>query len=375
MAMISEQDFELLSAYVDGELSEAERAALEARLHAEADLRRELAALYLTLAMVKQLPTLSAPRNFTINAQGKPQTNVLPFAPPSVQYERRAAPRWWVIPATTGVSAVAAAAAAVMLVFGLMLMLNSGAPTASEVPLNQSVALGGTAVETLPSAPDATSAQERQFGTPLPSEGAIDMGDGAAGAGGGGGAGGAPDVAGGVPIQGDEDNVQQGAQPPQGTPAASTMPLPSTITLTPVIDGFTASGGEYSEEAASSMAADAETAQTPDGSTPAVMAAMAEESPAEVQGQQEDQAMRSASAEQDQAPETPTLITPTPVDVNTLNFYATETVTPLPAPMPEDRRQVSVDPGGVIGGALVIGGGLLLGVALMTTLARRRNEM
>src|SRR5688572_8345264 len=60
---------ELLSGYIDGTLNNAERAALETRLAQDADLRRELAALQQTVMLVKNLPTLKAPRNFTITPQ------------------------------------------------------------------------------------------------------------------------------------------------------------------------------------------------------------------------------------------------------------------------------------------------------------------
>lgn len=65
---LTDQDYELLSAYLDNQLTEAERTALEARLQAEPDLRRELASLRQTRALVHQLPLLKAPRDFTLDA-------------------------------------------------------------------------------------------------------------------------------------------------------------------------------------------------------------------------------------------------------------------------------------------------------------------
>jgi anti-sigma factor RsiW len=67
--MLNGNDLELLSAYIDGALSDAERAALEARLQTDAELRRELARLRATVDLVKTLPTLPAPRNFTLTRQ------------------------------------------------------------------------------------------------------------------------------------------------------------------------------------------------------------------------------------------------------------------------------------------------------------------
>jgi anti-sigma factor RsiW len=65
---MTEQDFELLSAYLDGDLSDADRAALEARLAAEPELRRELEALRQTVALVRSLPELKAPRSYALTA-------------------------------------------------------------------------------------------------------------------------------------------------------------------------------------------------------------------------------------------------------------------------------------------------------------------
>ncbi|MFN8449335.1 MAG: hypothetical protein U0521_12315 [Anaerolineae bacterium] len=65
--MLSDNDLELLSAYLDGALSETERSALDARLRAEPELRRELARLQATVGLVKSLPPLAAPRDFRLS--------------------------------------------------------------------------------------------------------------------------------------------------------------------------------------------------------------------------------------------------------------------------------------------------------------------
>lgn len=64
---ISERDLELLSAYLDGELSDPDRRALEQRLAAESDLRRALEELRLTVRLVSSLPPLKAPRSFALD--------------------------------------------------------------------------------------------------------------------------------------------------------------------------------------------------------------------------------------------------------------------------------------------------------------------
>lgn len=63
---LNERDFELLSAYLDGELIDSERLALEIRLDAEPELRRELNELRQTVQMIRQMPTIKAPRDFTL---------------------------------------------------------------------------------------------------------------------------------------------------------------------------------------------------------------------------------------------------------------------------------------------------------------------
>lgn len=72
-------DYELLSAYIDGELTEAERAALEARLQAEPRLQRELQSLQQTTSLIRQMPELKAPRDFTLDIAVKRPARVLPF--------------------------------------------------------------------------------------------------------------------------------------------------------------------------------------------------------------------------------------------------------------------------------------------------------
>lgn len=68
-AELNDRDYELLSAYLDGMLAEDERAALETRLNAEPMLRGELRALRQTVALLNGLPTLKAPRNFTLTPE------------------------------------------------------------------------------------------------------------------------------------------------------------------------------------------------------------------------------------------------------------------------------------------------------------------
>src|SRR5579859_398484 len=73
---VSEQDFEELSAYLDGQLSPDQRRALEGRLAQDAALRGALDDVRGTLAILQAAPRLMPPRNFTLDparyARGKP---------------------------------------------------------------------------------------------------------------------------------------------------------------------------------------------------------------------------------------------------------------------------------------------------------------
>ncbi len=63
----SDRNVEQLSAYLDGELTEAERATLEARLQANPALYGELDSLRQTVALVRSLPRLAAPRSLSFS--------------------------------------------------------------------------------------------------------------------------------------------------------------------------------------------------------------------------------------------------------------------------------------------------------------------
>lgn len=63
------QDFERLSAYIDNQLSPAEKAALEARLAQEPQLRAGLADLRRTVQALRNLPMVKPPRSFTLKPE------------------------------------------------------------------------------------------------------------------------------------------------------------------------------------------------------------------------------------------------------------------------------------------------------------------
>lgn len=75
--MLTDLDYELLSAYIDGALSDTERAAFEMRLQAEVELRNELDALQATVTLLNNLPLRKAPRDFTLDARYARRTSSL----------------------------------------------------------------------------------------------------------------------------------------------------------------------------------------------------------------------------------------------------------------------------------------------------------
>lgn len=80
--MISEQDVERLSVYLDNALSTSEKAALEDRLAREPELRAYLRDLRLQTRAFRDLPRLTPPRAFTLTA--KQAAAIRPPARPSL---------------------------------------------------------------------------------------------------------------------------------------------------------------------------------------------------------------------------------------------------------------------------------------------------
>lgn len=135
----SDEDLELLSAYIDNQLSAAERANLEKRLRADPALRAELEELRTTALVLRDLPPLPPPRSFTLD--------------PAMVKQRRAWFQGWV-----GRFGGALAALAVMFVLGLSL-LRSGTGGMAMAPAAQvqatTVAAAPTAAAAAAAAPEA----------------------------------------------------------------------------------------------------------------------------------------------------------------------------------------------------------------------------
>jgi hypothetical protein len=138
-----EQRDELLSAYLDGQLSAAEQARLEAQLAADPALQAELDALRYTVALVRDLPPVPSPRNFILSQTATAQ----PRPAPSARFRHA-----WTAPLLTAATAVASLLFVVVLAGDLLFARVGGlalAPAAE--PLLESEALR----EALPVSPVA----------------------------------------------------------------------------------------------------------------------------------------------------------------------------------------------------------------------------
>ena len=63
---ISSRDWETISAYLDDQLDRREKARLENRLQKDSDLRKALEEMRRTRLMLRNLPKMRAPRNYTL---------------------------------------------------------------------------------------------------------------------------------------------------------------------------------------------------------------------------------------------------------------------------------------------------------------------
>ncbi|HEX6304059.1 MAG TPA: hypothetical protein VFZ76_07705 [Anaerolineales bacterium] len=69
---ISKRDWERLSAYLDGQLSDREQSRMKSRLQAEPQLQSALEEMRRTQLILRSLPKLRAPRNYTLTPQMVP---------------------------------------------------------------------------------------------------------------------------------------------------------------------------------------------------------------------------------------------------------------------------------------------------------------
>ncbi|MFQ3568544.1 MAG: zf-HC2 domain-containing protein [Aggregatilineales bacterium] len=135
---MNELDFERLSAYLDGELSEDERAAIEARLAHEPALRETLSDLRTLKTWISALPELKAPRDFTLTASMLDQEPImmrraLPYRHDHMTAMPQPKPRQRSNVIVTLAGLASSAAAIGLIVAGLMLAGSPAAPPAQIV--------------------------------------------------------------------------------------------------------------------------------------------------------------------------------------------------------------------------------------------------
>jgi hypothetical protein len=229
---LTDTDAELLSAYLDGMLTDSETAALEQRLATDAALRRELAALRQTIDLINALPPLVAPRSFTLTPDmvGLPEAETVEPSPalmmkkvmvmPVAPAKRRLRPRGWQ-------PAAFAAAAVFIVAVGFTLVLTMTAPQsapqiAAQPTNNPAFSNMVTGIEPEPSEPqeESQAAQRTTDAVPplavqLPTQGLL-------------------------PTEGLLNQVQSGAElalpSTQGQPAAAPTQLPATPTAEAMMD-------------------------------------------------------------------------------------------------------------------------------------------
>jgi anti-sigma factor RsiW len=66
---LTSRDLEILSIYLDGQLTDSERTNLESRLQVETDLQMALQEMSRTRAVLRATPVLRAPRNYTLKPE------------------------------------------------------------------------------------------------------------------------------------------------------------------------------------------------------------------------------------------------------------------------------------------------------------------
>ncbi len=127
---LTDDDDELLSAYVDGELSEPERTRLEARLGSEPALRAALDDLRATVQILRTAPQVAPPRNFTLDP---------------ARHQRRVA--WWAdFRSMQLIGALGAIASVLLIALGVLTTtLSPGQPALAPALVGNGVAMQTTA--------------------------------------------------------------------------------------------------------------------------------------------------------------------------------------------------------------------------------------
>jgi hypothetical protein len=144
---ISNEDIELLSAYLDDELGISQRAALEMRLTSDPNLAAHLSSLRRTIEVVRAVPQVKPPRNFTLDP---------------ARYTRR--PAWWMRTGFIQSLGTLGAAASVLLILGGV-FLSSGAGSFSASAPQQAANSNGNIIVSTAGA-DAIAAVPTNLSSP-----------------------------------------------------------------------------------------------------------------------------------------------------------------------------------------------------------------
>src|SRR5512138_850897 len=83
---MKQRDLELLSSYLDGQLSSSDAARLEARLRTDPEMRSILQDLRSTRSLLRRLPMRKAPRNFTLTPKMVGKNPPLPRTYPAFKF-------------------------------------------------------------------------------------------------------------------------------------------------------------------------------------------------------------------------------------------------------------------------------------------------
>ena len=146
---INPQDYELLSAYIDGELSNDERVSFEQRLVKDSFLEHELNSLRSTVSLIHVLEPMTAPRNFILTEAMIKTPKIIPFKP-----HRRMQPSY-----------LSLVASLMLMLFGVMFMLTeidtlANLSTGASAPIQSDTASEKIAPPSVASAPTLLSTDE-----------------------------------------------------------------------------------------------------------------------------------------------------------------------------------------------------------------------
>lgn len=162
--MISEQDFDQLSAYLDNQLSAKEKLALEARLLVEPELKATLRSLRLQARALRDLPKVKVPRNFTLTAK---QAEAI--RPPRRSFFETLFPAFRLATSLSATAFVVILTVSVLNTSMLAQPQTASAPMVAEAPLEATQDLARQAAEA--DTAGGASLTGPAFGTPAPEAG------------------------------------------------------------------------------------------------------------------------------------------------------------------------------------------------------------